>query len=130
MDNKTRCKLFYENNREEQKRKARQRRQDEPVKHLLIAIKSRSRVAGVPFEIDESHLPLPTHCPILGIPLVVGGKLRDDSPSVDKIIPSLGYVPGNVAIISMKANRMKSDSSVEDLRKIINYIEDRQAPPH
>ena len=31
----------------------------------------------------------------------------NDSPSIDRMKPDLGYVPGNVRIVSQKANRLK-----------------------
>ena len=40
---------------------------------------------------------------------------RDNSPSLDKIVPELGYVPGNITIVSSKANRLKSQQSPEEL---------------
>lgn len=67
---------------------------------------------------------VPSHCPILGLPLFVmvgtkgGGP---NSPSLDKIEPSRGYVPGNVIVISNRANRLKSDASVEELRAIASF---------
>ena len=50
-------------------------------------------------------------CPVLGIPLHLTGQgiQKDGTPSVDKIIPSKGYMRGNVKIISWLANRIKSD---------------------
>jgi hypothetical protein len=40
--------------------------------------------------------------------------------------PELGYVPGNVAVISRKANLMKNDASSEELlafaKNIANYL--------
>jgi hypothetical protein len=46
----------------------------------------------------------------------------DNTPSLDKIIPSLGYVKGNVAVISWKANVMKSNLSIDMLESILSYI--------
>lgn len=50
-------------------------------------------------------------CPVLGIPLCLTNRtgLREDSPSLDKLIPSRGYMYGNVRIISWLANRIKRD---------------------
>jgi hypothetical protein len=45
------------------------------------------------------------------------------SPSLDRIVPSLGYVPGNVVVVSWKVNRIKCDASVDDLRKIADFYE-------
>ncbi len=77
---------------------------------------------GIPFTISFKDITIPSHCPILGIEF----KVQDDReyrPSLDRIIPSLGYVPGNIAIISMRANRIKSDGSAEEHRKIAEYME-------
>jgi hypothetical protein len=66
---------------------------------------------------------IPDHCPILGMKLERGldGGL-DNSPSLDRIIPALGYVPGNVRVISNRANRIKSDSTPEELSRILTYV--------
>jgi len=53
---------------------------------------------------------VPEFCPVLGIKIVPGrqgkGKATEDnSPSLDKFIPEKGYVPGNIAVISWRANR-------------------------
>ena len=64
---------------------------------------------------------------MLGIPLVpnVGGSNQTrNSPSIDKIRPELGYVIGNVAIMSAKANSMKMDASTpEELRMVADWLE-------
>jgi hypothetical protein len=63
---------------------------------------------------------IPGVCPILGIPIVIDGKgQRDDCPSADRRIPELGYVKGNVRIVSMKANRIKNNATLEELEKIL-----------
>ena len=40
---------------------------------------------------------------------------------LDKIIPIKGYTKGNIVVISDIVNRLKSDASLEDLKKIINF---------
>jgi hypothetical protein len=63
-------------------------------------------------------------CPVLGIPLIVGrGHARDTSPSLDRIDPTKGYVPGNVAVISHKANTMKSNATIDEIRALLRYLE-------
>ena len=52
--------------------------------------------------ITINDLVFPERCPVLNIPLLSTGKRTDNSPSLDRIIPSLGYVPGNVKVISWK----------------------------
>lgn len=41
---------------------------------------------------------------------------NEDSPSIDKVIPELGYVRGNVWVISNKANRIKNNATLEELK--------------
>jgi hypothetical protein len=47
----------------------------------------------------------------------------DTSPSLDKINPELGYVPGNVAIISYRANRIKNNGTAEEHRLIADWMD-------
>lgn len=85
---------------------------------MLSNARHRAKRDGFPFSITLDDIDIPTHCPVLGRMLrVVGGKQGggDDSPSLDKVIPSLGYVPGNVLVVSLKANRLKNQLSTEQL---------------
>lgn len=83
--------------------------------------KKRAKENGDTFTLNISDIPdIPTHCPVLGIeikPNVIAGPL-DSSPSLDRIIPPLGYIPGNVRVISNRANRLRSDATAEELRLI------------
>lgn len=86
--------------------------------------KARALVAGVPFHITKDDIVIPTHCPILGIPLyrMLGARGGGDhSPSLDRVRPALGYVPGNVIVISQRANRLKSDATIKELRDIASF---------
>lgn len=90
--------------------------------------KRRAKDFGVPFDITFRDIDIPTHCPVLGIELISGRgtkKSSDNSPSLDRIIPEKGYVVGNICVISSRANRFKQEMTVEDLRKVLTYIEDR-----
>lgn len=63
-------------------------------------------------------------CPLLGIAVFSGkGKMSNSSPTLDRIVPSKGYVQGNVWVISQLANRMKSDLTVAQLRHFLHVIE-------
>jgi len=63
-------------------------------------------------------------CPVLGIPLTINEQRtsRDNSYSLDRIDNNKGYVPGNIQIISVKANNMKSNATLEELEALVAYM--------
>jgi hypothetical protein len=68
---------------------------------------------------------IPEFCPLLGIRLEPGkgtGGAKAASPSLDKIRPELGYVPGNVWVISHRANVIKSDATLSELRMLVERL--------
>ena len=93
-----------------------------PLYHTYHNAKKRARHLGLPFDLDWKDLVIPEYCPILGMRM--NKELNfDHRPSLDRIDPSKGYVKGNVAFISMKANRMKQEGTAEEHRKIADYID-------
>ena len=51
------------------------------------------------------------------------GKGSVNSAHLDRFDPHKGYVKGNVAWISGRANRIKYDASLEELKQIVNWME-------
>lgn len=95
------------------------RRKTNPRKHLLNAARARAKRKGIPFEITEEDFTIPSECPLLEIPLFPGeGKVCDNSPTLDRKIPELGYVKGNVWVISFRANMIKNSSSFDEFQLI------------
>lgn len=102
------------------------RRDSYPLTKFKAAFAMRRRDAekrGVPFSIQiEDLLPLPTLCPVLGLPIQHGKAGGEDgSPSIDRIVPTKGYVPGNVIVVSLKANRIKNDATPEELMAVAKF---------
>lgn len=60
---------------------------------------------------------------VLNLGLLLDGSRRDRKPSLDRVVPSLGYVKGNVRVISFRANRIKSDATADELRAVLSYTE-------
>lgn len=94
--------------------------------YLLNRMRSTASKLQVPFDLELSDIIVPTHCPVLGIPLefgrsTPGKKWRDNSPSVDRIVPEKGYVKGNIVIVSYRANRIKNDSTLVELQMITDF---------
>ena len=106
-------------------------RSEEVEYTLWNAAKQRAKRQGIPFDLsplDLKKLGIPEVCPVLGIPINQSpgdgtGERNDNSPSLDKFIPSLGYVKGNVHVISWRANRIKSDGSPEEWEKIAEWCQ-------
>lgn len=94
----------------------------DPTKRMLRAALFRAEKKGLDFNIDASDIVVPSHCPVLGVPLsTASGKASANSPSLDRIDSSLGYVKGNVQVISYKANAMKSNATPEELLSFANW---------
>lgn len=108
------------------RRKRERLKSENPSRAIWSEVRRRARRKGIPFDIEVEDVIVPTTCPILGIPLTFGeGQACDNSPSIDRLDPTRGYVKGNCFVISNKANRMKQDNTLADFRKIVAYIESR-----
>lgn len=95
-------------------------------KQILHRTKRRALEKGLDFNIVEEDIIIPEYCPLLEIPLVIGTKNEyENSPSIDRIDNSKGYIKGNIQIISKKANSMKNSASYEELmifyKNILRY---------
>lgn len=111
------CKICY---RKTYSTKSNKRKS--PTKHWLNTIKNRAKQNRLAFNLTVEDLVIPHVCPVLGILLVRTSTQTDNSPSVDRIVPSLGYVKGNVCIISLRANRLKSCATADELQKLFEYV--------
>jgi hypothetical protein len=89
--------------------------------------RGRARREGLPFNLTLADISIPEVCPVLGLPLQHGSKIQDSSPTLDRIIPNLGYTSGNVWVISNRANKLKSDASLEELDKLFHALRERMA---
>jgi hypothetical protein len=93
------------------------------ARYMWRGLKDRSMRLGRPFSLtyEQAKALLETTpvCPVLGMLLVRNtGKAQDNSPSFDCFIPELGYVPGNVAVISWRANKIKHNATVDELQRV------------
>ena len=93
-------------------------------KRMITRVKCRAKKQNIPFDIDINDVVIPEICPILGIKLMPKRGLKKgyypDSPSLDRIIPNLGYIKGNVRVISARANLLKNDASLKELELILH----------
>ena len=87
-----------------------------PRGKICVNAANNAKKNGCNFDIISEDIILVKRCPILDIELDYNNnKICDNSPSIDKIIPSLGYVENNIQIISVLANKMKSNATPEQL---------------
>lgn len=117
----------------EHKRKLRIERENKDLelhkrKTMFHGAKGRCKKNGMEFSIELEDIQIPEICPVLGIPLkfYTGGlraSYEHDSPSLDRIDNSKGYIKGNIMVISLRANSLKNDASIQELKAIISYME-------
>lgn len=93
---------------------------------MLSAAKHRAKRTGKEFSISITDIIIPEFCPVLGIRLnLENSGTLPDSPSLDRIDSSKGYVQGNIRVISWRANKLKSDASLEEIEKIFLYMQNK-----
>lgn len=97
---------------------------DNTERKLFNHAQSRAKANKLPFNLEVKDIVIPELCPILGLKLVRGvGKVIAESPSIDKIDPKLGYVKSNIRVISFRANTLKNNATLDELRKIVQDAE-------
>jgi len=97
---------------------------DNPERMLLNTARQRAKRRGIVFSISLEDIEIPEVCPVLKVRLEKSsGSAAHNSPSLDRIIPELGYVPGNVRVISWRANSLKKDATVTELKQLASYLE-------
>lgn len=96
---------------------------------MLSRCKYRAKQSGLPFTLTKNDIIIPEFCPVLGIK--IRQMLIDDepkkgyhpnAPSLDRIIPKLGYVKGNVRVISARANLLKNDATIPELELVLQDL--------
>ena len=89
------------------------------AKSLWSSARARAKNSGLNFNIEPGDITIPDTCPVLGIPM--------ESPSLDRVDSTQGYVRGNIRVISWRANKLKSDATLDELRRLVAYVEGHQS---
>jgi hypothetical protein len=125
---RSRQKAYYQKNSVQIMDQMKQFLKDNPEHGLLKLARQRCKKSGVPCTITKEDIVIPEFCPIFGVRLEFSDMTnRDNSPSLDRIIPELGYIPGNVAVISYRANRIKNEGSSDEHRRIADWMDAQTA---
>jgi hypothetical protein len=113
---------YVERNREAINAQERTKRRTDTVPWMLYSARAKSKRRGWECDLTMDDIVLPDRCPVLGIPLMIGdGKMTQNSPSLDRIDNTKGYVKGNVVVVSLRANAIKNDAPVEELGRVYRF---------
>ena len=116
------AKSWREENKEHINQRRREYSKEFPERAMLNSARRSAKIKSVPFNLDESDINIPDVCPVLGLRLARGSVERThNSPSLDRIIPELGYTKGNVVVVSWRANRIKADATVAELALVYSF---------
>lgn len=103
---------------------AREKSRTPPEVYMFRAAKHRAKKKGLDFTISVTDIVIPKFCPITGLELKRNEGSTNPiptSPTLDRIDNTKGYVFGNIAVISNRANKHKSDLSLDEIRNLYYY---------
>ena len=102
------------------------------IANMYYRAKNRAENKDLPFNITRQDIadvwPKDDYCPALRIPLKikVGNKIpTDNSPNLDRVIPILGYVKGNIAVVSKLANSIMSSARPSEVIKVGKWFDEK-----
>ena len=96
-----------------------------PKAYILARVRGNAKSTGRECSLQLEDIPnIPEFCPVLpwirleyevgGMGLGMTGR-KDSAPSLDRIDRSIGYVKGNVRVVSWRANSLKKDATDQEL---------------
>ena len=102
-----------------------------PIPQLISGFRNRAKKQNVPFNLTVDDMKdliknAADICPALGVKMKIAKLYANDSnysPSFDRIDPKKGYTKNNIVIVSNRANRIKSDATVDEIRKVADFYE-------
>ncbi len=121
------CRDWRNRNPDKVREQRRRRRIKTPTQEDVDRARVRAKKKGLPCTITAAYIKAitPEICPVLGIPLLRNKATgpRYNSPSIDRIIPELGYVEGNVIVVSHLANAIRSNATPEQILAVGNFYQ-------
>ena len=108
-------------------KKTKQYNSERPFHYAFKRLRLRARQHSLPFDLDEDYLvELWTgQCAIFGTPLCTPystDRQVPDKATIDRIVPELGYIKGNVQWVSNQANTIKSFGTLEEHEAVVTYM--------
>ena len=100
------------------------RRVTQRASYLITAAKQRAKKKGIPYNLDAHRVEIQEVinagvCQLSGICFNLTGKQAWNSPSLDRIIPALGYTRGNVRVVLFSLNVMMHDWGLETVQAVM-----------
>ena len=96
------------------------------IKQLLNNLKASAKKRNIEFSLTASDIDdigIPITCPVLNIPIYFHrGQVKDDSISFDRINSNKGYEKDNIIIVSYRVNKLKSNATIDEMKKIANFF--------
>ena len=100
-----------------------------PLKKRLTKARDRAKKQSLPCDIKIKHLEeiWTGYCPVFGTKLDRFAKrFEKGGYQLDRIRPELGYVIGNIAWLSDRANRLKDNMTVDEAEMIFKFLKSQE----
>ena len=137
QDNREKIAEYRQNNKEKIAERQRKYREKNPYQvqsnYLSNSVRQRAKKRKLPIDLDFisssnivdwlKHQPNCVCCDrVFGIGYKGKFRFQNNSPSLDRLIPSLGYISGNVFLICFRCNALKRDATVKELETVISWM--------
>lgn len=106
---------------------------------MLSSARRRAKIYNLQFDLTEDFIfdliKNNSVCPVFGTPFDFSGcrgtwNFKNNAyPSLDRLNPDKGYVKDNIRLISWRANEIKHDSTLDELRAVVRWMESQGAVP-
>lgn len=119
---------LWSKNNPEKKREYQKKYKYDSVHRALYEIKSRCKKRSINFDLDEDYIKNLWHeqdgkCYWTQIPLVfTNARYEPNKPTIDRLVPELGYIKNNVVWSSCFANYGRSNYPVEQYRDFLSTL--------
>ena len=111
--------------RERDNKSQREWRKRNPFKFKCSGKRQDCIKRGLPFDLTPEYLEdiWTDVCPVLGVGMDILSH-KDDlyAPQLDRIKPEVGYIEGNVVWLSRRANNIKGNATIEELKSVLNWM--------
>lgn len=105
-------------------------KRNSPFKLRSLRLKSAAQFKKVPYDLDADYLESiwTGKCPVFGMDIHINEWSKDDeyAAEADRIVPSKGYVKGNIAFLSRRANRLKNNVTSTELKMLYDWLKGQE----